>query len=113
MPFVAPSRLSAGPVVSILDGDTIEILHNQYPERIIRLSGIDGPEKGYAYGQKAKQATSVVVFGKEVTLQTHGYDKYKRTPCRCDPARWDPRESLIGQKRLVVSEKWELSRGLP
>ena len=35
----------SGPVVSVLDGDTIEVLHNQHPERI-RLSGIDCPEKG-------------------------------------------------------------------
>ena len=33
-----------GPGVSVLDGDTIEVLHNQHPERI-RLSGIDCPEK--------------------------------------------------------------------
>lgn len=68
----------SGQVVSILDGDTIEVLHNQRPERI-RLSGIDCPEKGQAYGQKAKQATSALAFGKEVTLQTHGKDKYGRT----------------------------------
>jgi len=37
----------SGPVVSALDGDTIEVLHNQDPERI-RLSGIDCPEKGQA-----------------------------------------------------------------
>ena len=42
----------SGQVVSILDGDTIEVLHNQHPERI-RLSGIDCPEKGQPYGQKA------------------------------------------------------------
>ena len=40
---------------------------------------VDCLEKGQAYGQKAKQATSAMVFGKEVTLQTHGKDKYKRT----------------------------------
>ena len=68
----------SGPVVSVLDGDTIEVLHNQHPERI-RLSGIDCPEKGQAYGQKAKHAASALVFGKEVTLQTHGKDKYGRT----------------------------------
>ena len=33
-----------GPVVSVLDGDTIEVLHNTRPERIC-LSGIDCPEK--------------------------------------------------------------------
>jgi hypothetical protein len=64
--------------VAVLDGDTIEVLHNTHPERV-RLSGIDCPEKGQAYGQKAKQAALALVFGKEVTLQAHGKDKYGRT----------------------------------
>ena len=68
----------SGPVVSVLDGDTIEVLHNQHAERI-RLSGIDCPEKGQAYGKRAKQAASELVFGKEVSLQTFGKDKYGRT----------------------------------
>ncbi|MEY4526599.1 MAG: Micrococcal nuclease [Nitrospirota bacterium] len=67
-----------GQVVSVLDGDTIEVLHSNKPERI-RLNGIDCPEKGQAYGQKAKQAASALIFGKEVTLHTHGKDKYRRT----------------------------------
>src|SRR5215470_16277408 len=67
-----------GSVVSILDGDTIEVLHNNRAERI-RLNGIDCPEKGQAYGKRAKQAASELVFGKEVTLQTYGLDKYGRT----------------------------------
>lgn len=68
----------SGSVVSVLDGDTIEVLHNTRPERI-RLNGIDCPEKGQAYGQKAKQAASALVFGKEVALLTYGLDKYGRT----------------------------------
>jgi micrococcal nuclease len=67
-----------GPVVSVLDGDTIEVLHNTHPERV-RLSGIDCPEKGQAFGNNAKHAASRLVFGKEVTLHTHGLDKYGRT----------------------------------
>lgn len=65
-------------VVGVLDGDTIEVLHNNRAERI-RLNGIDCPEKGQAYGKKAKQAASELVFGKQVTLQTYGKDKYGRT----------------------------------
>jgi micrococcal nuclease len=65
-------------VVGVLDGDTIEVLHNTHPERV-RLSGIDCPEKGQSYGQKAKHAASDLVFGKDVTIQTHGNDKYTRT----------------------------------
>ena len=45
----------------------------------IRLNGIDCPEKGQAYGKKAKQAASELVFGKKVTLQTNGTDTYGRT----------------------------------
>ena len=71
----------AGSVVSVLHGDTIEVLHNHYPERI-RLSGIDCPEKGQAYGNNAKHAASGLAFGKEVTLKTHGFDKYGRSTTR-------------------------------
>jgi micrococcal nuclease len=77
----SPSRVVAdfsGPVVSLLDGDTLEVLHSNRPERI-RLSGIDCPEKGQAYGTRATQAVSELVLGGEVTLQTYGHDKYGRT----------------------------------
>jgi micrococcal nuclease len=67
-----------GRVVGVIDGDTIEVLRNQRSERI-RLQGIDCPEKGQAYGKRAKQATSALVFGKDVTLDRSGEDRYGRT----------------------------------
>ena len=75
---ISASPTSPPPVVSILDGDTIEVLNGHHAERI-RLSGIDCPEKGQAFGNNAKHATSSLVFGEQVTLQTHGQDKYGRT----------------------------------
>jgi endonuclease YncB( thermonuclease family) len=65
------------PILSALDGDTIEVLNGHHTERI-RLSGIDCPENGQAYGKRAKHAASDLAFGKDITLQTHGHDKYKR-----------------------------------
>jgi micrococcal nuclease len=65
-------------VIRVLDGDTIEVFHDNKPERI-RLYGIDCPEKGQAFGQKAKQATSSLLFGKEVRIDSHGRDKHRRT----------------------------------
>jgi micrococcal nuclease len=53
-----------GPVVSVLDSDTIEVLYYTSSERV-RLRGIDCPEKGQAYGNNAKHAASALVFGKE------------------------------------------------
>ncbi|MDK2742560.1 MAG: thermonuclease family protein [Nitrospira sp. BO4] len=67
-----------GKVVSIKDGDTIEVLHNKKAERI-RLTGIDCPEKKQAFGQQAKQATSSLSFGQYVTIQRIGTDRYGRT----------------------------------
>jgi endonuclease YncB( thermonuclease family) len=67
-----------GEVVGVLDGDTIEVLHSTSAERI-PPRGIDCPEKGQAFGNRAKQAASALVFGKDVILQTHGKDKYGRT----------------------------------
>ena len=77
-PLAALGEQFSARVVSVLDGDTIEVLSNNRTERI-RLHGIDCPEKGQAYGMKAKQATSRLVFGKKVTLETHGRDKYGLT----------------------------------
>lgn len=67
-----------GKVISILDGDTLEVLNGHHADRI-RLRGIDCPEKGQAFGNGAKQAAAALAFGKEVTVQTHGHDKYKRS----------------------------------
>lgn len=62
----------------MIDGDSIEVMYIRHPERI-RLSGIDCPEKGQIYDKRAKQSASELVFGKEVTLQTHGKNKYGRS----------------------------------
>jgi endonuclease YncB( thermonuclease family) len=68
----------SGQVVRVLDGDLLEIHHQGKTERI-RLNGIDCPETGQAYGERAKQATSELVSGKDVMLNTYGPDKNGRT----------------------------------
>src|SRR5262245_36313374 len=75
---IAQAADFSGKVVTVIDGDTIEVLHHGQTERI-HLNGIDCPEKGQAYGQNAKQAASALVFGKDVMLQTVGKDQYGRT----------------------------------
>ncbi len=66
-----------GKVVGVMDGDTIEVLHNGQAERI-RLNGIDCPEKGQPFGKKAKQFTLSLVFGKEVTIKPYKRDRHSR-----------------------------------
>ncbi len=67
-----------GRVVGVADGDTITVLHNGKGERI-RLHGIDCPEKRQAFGNRAKQFTSNLVFAKTVTVQAVDRDRYGRT----------------------------------
>ena len=90
-----------GQVVSVLDGDTIEVLHNNHPERI-RLSGIDCPEKGQAYGNNAKHAASDL----SVRQTSHAPDLWQRQirayHCRCVATRWRQSQSRVGLRRLVL-----------
>ncbi len=67
-----------GRVVGVTDGDTITVLHNGKGERI-RLHGIGCPEKRQAFGNRAKQFTSTLVFGTTVTVQVVDRDRYGRT----------------------------------
>ena len=65
-------------VVRITDGDSLRVLHEQ-TEVEIRLEGIDCPEHGQAFGNRAKQAASELAFGKTVTVRPTGKDQYGRT----------------------------------
>ena len=66
-----------GKVVSVKDGDTIELLVENSPLRI-RFHGVDAPEKDQPYGQKSKQFTSDLCFGKVVTVRMRDKDRYGR-----------------------------------
>ncbi|MBX9725048.1 MAG: thermonuclease family protein [Candidatus Obscuribacterales bacterium] len=61
----------------MLDGDTVEVFRDNRPVRI-RLNGIDCPEKAQSFGMKAKELTSSLCFGKTVTVNDLGKDRYGR-----------------------------------
>jgi len=67
-----------GMVVGISDGDTITVLHDGKGEKI-RLYGIDTPEEHQAFGKKAKQFTSGMVYGKTVEVEIKDTDRYGRS----------------------------------
>ncbi len=78
LPVTSFASSFTGKVVGVIAGDTIDVLHNGQSERI-RLNGIDCPEKGQAFGKKAKQFTSEMVFEKDVMVQSYRLDRYGRT----------------------------------
>lgn len=68
----------AGQCVGLSDGDTIQVLRQRRPMRV-RLHGIDCPEKAQPFGDKARQFTANLVFGKTVKIYPTDTDRYGRT----------------------------------
>ena len=68
----------AGRIVGVADGDTVTILDAAKVQHKIRLDRIDAPEKKQAFGEKAKQHLSEMVFGKDVRVEYTSKDRYGR-----------------------------------
>ena len=74
----SPCYAWQGKVVEVVDGDTIDVIHNGIKERI-RLFGVDTPEKRQDFGKKASLFTSDMVSGKTVEVTPVTTDRYGRT----------------------------------
>lgn len=67
-----------GKLVKVIDGDTVEVMHDGKVERI-RLAQIDCPEQGQPFGQAAKRYVLKVAAQKIVTVEVETVDRYGRT----------------------------------
>lgn len=74
----AMAEMLHGRVVGVSDGDTITVLDASNQQYKIRLSGIDAPEKAQPFGQRSKEHLSRHVFGRDVSVEWHKQDRYKR-----------------------------------
>ena len=74
---VAASPIT-GRVVGVSDGDTVTVLDANKRTHKVRLLGIDSPEKTQAFGERAKQSLSELVFNKQVTVEGGKQDRYGR-----------------------------------
>jgi len=93
VPAVAQERFT-GKVVGVADGDTISVLREGRSVRI-RLEGIDCPDKGQDFSQRAKQFTSELTFGKEVTVDVRDVDRYGRLVARVSVGAQDVSVALV------------------
>jgi micrococcal nuclease len=67
----------SGAVVRVLDGDTLEVLSSGRAIRV-RLHGIDCPERGQPFANRARQFTVGLAFQKSVTVRVIELDRYNR-----------------------------------
>jgi endonuclease YncB( thermonuclease family) len=66
-----------GQVVGIADGDTLTVMRDGRRERV-RISGIDAPEGGQAFGRRSRQHLASLAFGQQATVILEGADRYGR-----------------------------------
>jgi endonuclease YncB( thermonuclease family) len=76
--MLAGAETISGRVVGVTDGDTLTILDTSDQQFKIRLSGIDAPEKRQPFGNRAKESLSEMVFSKQVVVEFHKEDRYRR-----------------------------------
>lgn len=65
-------------VVGVTDGDTFTVVNKDNLQLKIRIWGIDAPEKGQDYGNKAKQVLSDYIYGKEIVIDVQSRDSWGR-----------------------------------
>lgn len=99
-------------VISIADGDTLTVLHDNKPLRI-RLADIDAPEKAQAFGERSKQSLSDMCFGKEATYQVQDIDKYGRTVARVTCAGIDVNKAQVEKGLAWVYSEYSTDIKLP
>ncbi|MDL2315472.1 thermonuclease family protein [Desulfovibrio sp. OttesenSCG-928-A18] len=67
-------------VVHVSDGDTVHVEPIQGGDRMkVRLYGIDCPESRQDYGPAATGLVNGAALFREVEIEEHGKDRYKRT----------------------------------
>jgi endonuclease YncB( thermonuclease family) len=78
----ATEWLVEGKVVALSDGDTITVLDENKKDHIVRIAGIDAPEKKQPYGNASRENLAKLVFNKFVEVRCYKRDRYGREVCR-------------------------------
>lgn len=78
LPILLSAQTLKGKIIKVSDGDTVILLDSDNTKHKIRLHGIDAPEKGQPYGNRAKEYLSGLIFDKTVKVDSKGTDQYKR-----------------------------------
>lgn len=79
IPLALSAQMLRGNVVKISDGDTFTLLLNGNEQVRVRIDGIDAPEKGQAFGNRAKEYLSSLIWGEIITVCVSKTDRYGRS----------------------------------
>lgn len=85
-----------GRVVKVLDGDTLELLLAGHERVRIRLAWIDAPEKGQAFGDRARQHLADLCAGVDAQAVPTDTDRYGRTVAEMHCLGINANQAMVG-----------------
>lgn len=86
-PLLLSAQIYKGKAVKIADGDTFTLLVNGKEQVKVRIDGIDAPEKGQVYGNRAKESLSNMIWGEVIIVNVSKTDRYGRSIGKVSTAR--------------------------
>jgi micrococcal nuclease len=92
-------------VISVIDGNTLEIRGEDNETRKVILAGIDSPELTQEFGEKAKKLLEKLALEKDVTVQITGKDRTGTSIGIVIIEDKDPRLELLKEGLAWTSEK--------
>lgn len=85
-----------GKVTSVIDGNTFEMLAEDNESYKIMLFGVDSPELGQEFGEKAKKFLEKMILNKKVNVSIQGKDRWgNRLGIVLIEGMTDPRYNLL------------------
>jgi micrococcal nuclease len=95
-----------GKVVAVIDGNTFEVLTEDQQLKKFILAGIDSPEPGQPYSDKAKKLLEKLILEEKVIVQVEGKNRWGYTAIvTVVKNNSDPRLELLEQGLAWTSEQ--------
>jgi micrococcal nuclease len=104
--LVAANEFTAK-VINVIDGNTLEVITANNEKQKLILAGIDCPEMGQTYADKAKKVLEKLILEKEVVVTITGKDRSGNYLAAIKVVRndMDPRIELLEEGLAWTSEK--------
>lgn len=95
-----------GKVISVIDGNTLEVESGLNEKQKIMLAGIDSPELHQEYGDKAKKLLEKLTLDKSVTVKFVGKDRWGNYLAEVVvEGKFDPRVELLKEGLAWTAER--------
>ena len=105
MPLSCAAADFTGQVVNVHDGDTLTVLVDRNQVRV-RLTDIDAPELGQAFGKRSKDSLADICAGKSAFVIWKSKDRYHRTLGRVSCANVDANSEQVRRGMAWVYERY-------